>query len=110
VFVLDASGSMSGTKLMRVKSAMIEILDDLHPTDTFNIVSFGTDIRYFNNESCVLATSANVGNAKTFISSLEADGGEQTCYDIIAAYVGGDLPKVFPVELTIEQYNILKIY
>jgi hypothetical protein len=76
VFVIDASGSMSGTKMTGVREAMIDVLDELHPSDTFNVVSFGNDIRYFNNESCVLATSANIGNAKTFMTSLEATGGE----------------------------------
>lgn len=75
VFVIDASESMSGAKLTRVKAALIDILDELHSTDTFNIVSFGADIRYFNNESCVVATSDKIGNAKTFVSSLQAAGG-----------------------------------
>ena len=76
VFVLDASGSMSGTRLANVIDAMIDILDELHPDDTFNVVSFGTDIRYFNNETCVSASSTNIGNAKSFLSSMHSAGGE----------------------------------
>lgn len=80
VFVLDSSGSMTGNKMAQVKEAVIGMLDDLHASDTFNVIAFSTDIRYFNNVTCLLATSANIGNAKTFVASLEASGG--LCIDI----------------------------
>ncbi|KAK3101322.1 hypothetical protein FSP39_002680 [Pinctada imbricata] len=40
VFILDSSGSMTGTKIDQLKSAMKEILSNLNPDDSFNILQF----------------------------------------------------------------------
>ena len=42
VFVLDTSGSMYGTKIEQVKTAMNSILDDLSTKDFIHIISFNS--------------------------------------------------------------------
>ena len=47
VFVLDVSGSMSGTKLEQTKDAMVTIMDDLGKDDYFNIITFSTGVEHW---------------------------------------------------------------
>jgi secreted protein with Ig-like and vWFA domain len=44
IFVLDVSGSMEGRKLEQVKEAMSKILDDLGPSDYFNLIEFSYSV------------------------------------------------------------------
>lgn len=53
IFVLDVSGSMDGRKIEQLKQAMDGILDELKPTDFFNIIEFAFSVtvsRLFANE------------------------------------------------------------
>ncbi|XP_037800888.1 inter-alpha-trypsin inhibitor heavy chain H3-like [Penaeus monodon] len=45
VFVLDISTSMEGNKIVQLKKAMEAILRDLKPEDTFELVTFSTDVK-----------------------------------------------------------------
>ncbi len=47
VFVIDLSGSMSGTKLKQTKDAMVTILDDMDDKDFFNIITFSDDVMHW---------------------------------------------------------------
>ncbi len=47
VFVLDLSGSMSGTKLKQTKDAMVTILDDMDSNDFFNIITFSDTVMHW---------------------------------------------------------------
>ena len=75
MFVLDVSGSMTGVKLKQTKAAMATILDDLRPSDVFNIIVFEGLVRFWTNEGAVLATPGNIRKAKDFIQKLSANGG-----------------------------------
>ena len=50
IFVVDVSGSMSGTKLKQTKDAMVTILDDMTEQDYFDIITFSTDVSYWQSE------------------------------------------------------------
>merc|ERR1719411_679978 len=50
IFVVDVSGSMSGTKLKQTKDAMVTILDDITEQDSFDIITFSTDVSYWRSE------------------------------------------------------------
>ena len=50
IFVVDVSGSMSGTKLKQTKDAMVTILDDMTEQDYFDIITFSTDVSYWRSE------------------------------------------------------------
>src|SRR6185295_15267014 len=43
VFVLDTSGSMSGFPIEKAKESMKLALDNLYPSDTFNLITFAGD-------------------------------------------------------------------
>ena len=50
IFVVDVSGSMSGTKLKQTKDALVTILDDMTEQDYFDIITFSTDVKYWTTE------------------------------------------------------------
>ena len=43
VFVLDTSGSMQGFPIEKAKETMKLALDNLYPSDTFNLITFSGD-------------------------------------------------------------------
>ncbi|XP_078468360.1 inter-alpha-trypsin inhibitor heavy chain H4-like isoform X2 [Lampetra planeri] len=75
VFVIDVSGSMSGTKIKQTKEAMLKILDDLRPKDHFNIVTFSYGVKNWASQGLVKASAENIEGAKKFVSAMVADGG-----------------------------------
>ncbi|MDA7951285.1 MAG: VWA domain-containing protein, partial [Pirellulaceae bacterium] len=50
LFVLDRSGSMSGTKLTQTKNALKFVLNNLREGDTFNIVNYDSAVESFRPE------------------------------------------------------------
>jgi len=44
IFVIDVSGSMSGRKLKQTSDAMVTILDNLNPDDSFDIFRFSDEV------------------------------------------------------------------
>jgi uncharacterized protein YegL len=74
IFVLDESGSMSGTKISQLKIAFKKIVNDLEVNDTFNIVTFDTTISKYKN-GLIGASSTNKSAAVTHINTINAGGG-----------------------------------
>ncbi|NXJ14047.1 ITIH6 inhibitor, partial [Odontophorus gujanensis] len=97
VFVIDVSGSMSGTKLKQVvpdapqtpflgasllslclypqtKAAMRSILGDLRPRDRFNIVAFAEAACVWREDGSVPATASLLRSATRYVDALQADG------------------------------------
>ncbi|XP_038054556.1 inter-alpha-trypsin inhibitor heavy chain H4-like isoform X2 [Patiria miniata] len=74
VFVLDTSGSMSGTKIRQTKEAMDTILSDLREKDEFGIITFSSSTRAWRSRM-VPANKANIESAKDEIQGLQARGG-----------------------------------
>ncbi len=77
LFILDVSGSMTGTKLDQTKQAMEIILTDLQAEDVFNILLFSNGISNWNSEA-VTANVSNISGAKRFIGEMHANGGMYT--------------------------------
>jgi Ca-activated chloride channel family protein len=50
IFVLDRSGSMSGKKIDQAKNAMKFVMNNLREGDTFNIVSYDSNVESFKPE------------------------------------------------------------
>ncbi len=73
-FVLDVSGSMSGYPLNTAKQLIFGLLEELRPTDYFNVLTFagGSMVLY---DSSVPATPANINDAITRIGNLYGGGG-----------------------------------
>uniref|UniRef100_A0A8C2UWW8 Inter-alpha-trypsin inhibitor heavy chain 4 n=1 Tax=Chinchilla lanigera TaxID=34839 RepID=A0A8C2UWW8_CHILA len=74
VFVIDKSGSMSGKKIQQTREALIKILSDLSPKDQFNIIVFSGEATQWK-PSLVPASEENVGMAKGYAATIQANGG-----------------------------------
>ena len=84
VFVVDASGSMSGEPITQAKAAVLQALDLLTPQDTFQIIRFSTNASQFG-ETPVSATPENISIAKSYVRQLSGDGGTEMIEGIRAA-------------------------
>merc|ERR1719411_916969 len=81
IFVVDVSGSMSGTKLKQTKDAMVTILDDMTEQDYFDIITFSTDVNFWSNKPKPISTittsqeptttSINTNGTTTFVPSIQ---------------------------------------
>ena len=88
-FVVDASGSMSGTPLAQVKDAMRYAINNLNPDDTFQIIQFSQSASSMSQHS-LTNTKANRKRALEFIDDLAADGGTEMINGIRAALAQPD--------------------
>ena len=74
IFIIDSSGSMSGSSMAQAKEALIKALGRLEDTDRFNIIDF--DDRFDPLfDSAMPAIKTNISFAKGFIKKIKADGG-----------------------------------
>jgi Ca-activated chloride channel family protein len=76
VFVLDTSGSMSGFPIEKAKETMKLALDNLYPSDTFNLITFSGDEHILFPEP-VPATKENLRKAQEFLESRKGGGGTE---------------------------------
>ncbi|XP_078399467.1 inter-alpha-trypsin inhibitor heavy chain H3-like [Cetorhinus maximus] len=74
IFVIDHSGSMSGTKMQQTNEALLKILDDMNPKDYFAIIIFDDTYKTWKN-TIFQATPSNVNKAKKFVQTISARGG-----------------------------------
>jgi Ca-activated chloride channel family protein len=72
IFVLDTSGSMRGEKLEQAKDALEFVLDELNDKDRFNIVTFSTGVRQYDDR---LRPADERREARRFVRNLTASGG-----------------------------------
>ncbi|MBO0859001.1 MAG: TonB family protein [Chloracidobacterium sp.] len=84
VFVLDTSGSMSGFPIEKAKETMKLALDNLHPDDTFNLITFSGDTHILFPQP-VPATRENLLRAQSFLASRQGSGGTEMMKAIRAA-------------------------
>ncbi len=76
LFVIDVSGSMSGYPLDTAKLLVKDLLGDLRPTDTFNVMFFAGDSEVLS-KGPVPATQANIQRALAMIGSSSGGGGTE---------------------------------
>ncbi|XP_071156829.1 inter-alpha-trypsin inhibitor heavy chain H3-like isoform X1 [Mytilus edulis] len=74
LFILDVSGSMSGTKIAQQKSAMNSILKDLFEGDRFNIMLFSSGNSLWQ-QTLLSASNKNKQKALQHVENMKADGG-----------------------------------
>ncbi|XP_029969993.1 von Willebrand factor A domain-containing protein 5B1 [Salarias fasciatus] len=72
LFLVDRSGSMSGTNIHRVKDAMVVALKSLPPGTMLNIVGFGTTIKPLFTSS-KLCTDVTLMQAFEYVQKMRAD-------------------------------------
>jgi Ca-activated chloride channel family protein len=76
IFIVDSSGSMEGASMEQAKAALLLALDDLQPSDKFNIIDFDSVARPLFNESSN-ADPESIAAAKQFVEKITADGGTE---------------------------------
>ena len=76
IFVLDVSGSMHGFPLDTAKRVMENLVGNLKPTDTFNVVLFSGGSRVLSPRS-LAANPQNVARAVSLISNETGGGGTE---------------------------------
>ncbi|MDP2914734.1 MAG: VIT domain-containing protein [Candidatus Aminicenantes bacterium] len=74
IFVLDSSGSMSGTKIQQTKEAARFVINHLEENDRFAIIDFDDGVSLFAPE-LLPAQSANRAKALKFIDEIQDSGG-----------------------------------
>jgi Ca-activated chloride channel family protein len=74
VFVLDRSGSMSGSKFRQAKAALSFVLERLDPDDRFDLIDFSSDISLWRPEIEAMSPSSR-SEAQNYVKSLRAGGG-----------------------------------
>jgi Ca-activated chloride channel family protein len=74
VFILDVSGSMSGTSIEQAKASLIQALGRLDPQDRFNIIWFNDRTERLYPRT-MPATNDNIRSASRVVDRLQADGG-----------------------------------
>jgi Ca-activated chloride channel family protein len=84
IFVLDCSGSMSGTPLALAKAAVERALKRLGPDDTFQVVRFSDQASQLGAHP-VPATPDNVARGLDYLAQLNSEGGTLMIEGIKAA-------------------------
>uniref|UniRef100_UPI00398ECBE7 inter-alpha-trypsin inhibitor heavy chain H5 isoform X2 n=1 Tax=Pristiophorus japonicus TaxID=55135 RepID=UPI00398ECBE7 len=75
VFVIDTSGSMVGKKIKQTKDALFTILNDLRPTDHFNIINFSGYVKVWQRDKLVPVVRETLRDAKKYIYLMLPSGG-----------------------------------
>ena len=84
VFVVSNSTSMAGYKLEASVAAIKLGLDELDPSDYFNILSYNNTIGFWRSV-LVPASLTNINSAKIYLDGLTAAGGNHLDYALNAA-------------------------
>lgn len=84
VFVVDASGSMSGEPMSVAKDTMRRFIGGLGPDDAFSVIRFSESASGLSEE-LVPVTTENVKRALEYVDALTGQGGTQMTEGIRAA-------------------------
>jgi Ca-activated chloride channel family protein len=76
LYMIDVSGSMSGTSIEQAREALLQALDRLRPSDRFGILAFCNSYKEFSAEP-LLASPDNLARARDYVRNLEAGGGTE---------------------------------
>lgn len=74
--VIDQSGSQSGKPIEKSRALSLAMIDQLRPSDTFNVMGFSNDVNWLWGAPR-MADSAAKDEARRFVSGLQANGGTQ---------------------------------
>lgn len=86
LFVLDCSGSMSGTPIQQLKESVYIMLSEMRPQDRFNIYLYGSHVTAMFDE-LQAADEVNITRAKQLVRrNIDADmGGTETISAMLMA-------------------------
>ncbi|OIO31113.1 MAG: hypothetical protein AUJ18_06825 [Candidatus Hydrogenedentes bacterium CG1_02_42_14] len=87
IFILDSSGSMSGSKFDAAKKALKGLLRGLSPNDKFRLIEFDDSFTELSN-SALPFNQHSLDKADAWIDSLQADGGTEILKPIKHVFSG----------------------
>jgi hypothetical protein len=86
IYVIDHSGSMSGSPLEEAKKEMLNGLDLLKPHHKFNVIFYDHHfISWIKDDKLLPATDKNKKEAKKFINGISAAGGTEPTPALVSA-------------------------
>ena len=87
IFVIDTSGSMSGSSIEQAREALLLALDRLTPGDRFNVIQFNshTDVLF---RTARAADAQALAEARGYVRGLKAQGGTEMADALRAALDG----------------------
>ncbi len=74
IYIIDTSGSMSGTSIKQARRSLLMALSRLRPRDRFNIIQFNSSTDLLFNQARE-ANARNLRRARRYVRGLDADGG-----------------------------------
>ena len=82
--IIDCSGSMTGDSIIQARTALLEILNQLQETDSFNIIRFGSTVEpLFSKHEPYSENSIN--KARELLEDLDANLGGTELEDALSA-------------------------
>jgi Ca-activated chloride channel family protein len=76
LYMIDVSGSMTGTSIEQAREALLQAFDRLRPTDRFGILAFSSSYQEFSS-AALPATPENLEAARDYVRRLQAGGGTE---------------------------------
>lgn len=76
IFVIDTSGSMSGTSIEQAREALLLAIDRIQPRDRFNVIEFNSYARQLF-QTAQPASTENRSTARRWVAALQAQGGTE---------------------------------
>jgi Ca-activated chloride channel family protein len=76
LYMIDVSGSMTGTSIEQAREALLQALDRLRPCDRFGILEFSSGFGEFSADP-LPAIPQNLEAARNYVKHLEAGGGTE---------------------------------
>jgi len=89
IFVIDTSGSMSGTSIIQAKSALDLALSRLKPGDRFNVIQFN-NFTYQLFQHSQIVSPQSLKQAHQYVNNLQARGGTEMASALRAALTHSD--------------------
>ncbi len=96
VFVLDTSGSMSGTPMAASRTFMRHALGTLRPGDAFRIIRFSNNASEFS-PTPLPATPQNIAAGTAYVNAITASGGTEILSGLRRAYAQAPDPNVLRI-------------